>query len=89
MPRQARQAYPAPHKCPECDSETVREENGVFLRCENPACPAQIKERLRYYCGRDQMDIEGVGPALVDQLVDSGLVHQLPICTASRNAGMI
>ena len=48
----------------------------MFLRCVNPACPAQIKERLRYFCGRDQMDIEGVGPALVDQLVDNGLVHQ-------------
>ncbi|MBI4580591.1 MAG: NAD-dependent DNA ligase LigA [Planctomycetes bacterium] len=65
-----------PRKCPECESETVRDENGVFLRCVNPACPAQIKERLRYFCGRDQMDIEGVGPALVDQLVDQGLVHE-------------
>jgi DNA ligase (NAD+) len=42
----------------------------------NPACPAQIKERLRYFCARDQMDIEGVGAALADQLVDSGLVHE-------------
>lgn len=66
---------PPPH-CPECNEPTVRDENGVFLRCVNPACPAQIKERLRYFCGRDQMDIEGMGPALVDQLVDSKLVHE-------------
>ncbi len=65
-----------PTQCPECGNPTVRDENGVFLRCGNPACPAQIKERLRYFCGRDQMDIEGMGPALVEQLVDSGLVHE-------------
>jgi len=65
-----------PEKCPECSGETVRDEGGVFLRCMNPACPAQIKERLRYFCARDQMDIEGVGFALVEQLVDTGLVHE-------------
>jgi len=74
-PADARQIKP-PAKCPECDSETVRDEGGVFLRCVNPACPAQIKERLRYFCARDQMDIEGVGDALAAQLVDSGLVHE-------------
>ena len=65
-----------PAECPECGSPTERDEGGVFLRCVNPACPAQIKERLRYFCGRDQMDIEGVGTVLADQLVDSGLVHE-------------
>jgi len=64
-----------PERCPECDSPTVRDEGGVFLRCVNPACPAQIKERLRYFCARDQMDIEGVGIALAEQLVDTGLVR--------------
>ena len=56
----------------------MRDEGGVFLRCVNPACPAQIKERLRYFCARDQMDIEGVGDALAAQLVDTGLVRRLP-----------
>lgn len=65
-----------PTRCPECSGETVRDEGGVFLRCVNPACPAQIKERLRYFCGRDQMDIEGVGTALAEQLVDAGLVNE-------------
>lgn len=65
-----------PARCPECDQPTVRDEGEVFLRCVNPACPAQIKERLRHFCGRDQMDIEGVGIALVEQLVDRGLVHE-------------
>ncbi|HPD29398.1 MAG TPA: NAD-dependent DNA ligase LigA [Phycisphaerae bacterium] len=74
-PPDAREIRP-PARCPECDSETVRDEGGVFLRCVNPACPAQIKERLRYFCARDQMDIEGVGDVLAGQLVDSGLVRE-------------
>jgi len=69
-------AIKPPERCPECGSPTVRDEGGVFLRCVNPACPAQIKERLRYFCARDQMDIEGVGIALAEQLVESGLVRE-------------
>lgn len=68
------QSIRPPACCPCCGSETVRDEGGVFLRCTNPSCPAQFKERLRFFCGRDQMDIEGVGPALVEQLADKGLV---------------
>lgn len=74
-PADARPIRP-PHQCPECRGPTLRDKGGVFIRCGNPACPAQIKERLRYFCGRDQMDIEGVGTALAEQLVDTGLVHQ-------------
>ncbi|GMU21967.1 MAG: DNA ligase [Phycisphaerae bacterium] len=68
------QPITAPPRCPACDKETVRDEGGVFLRCTNPACPAQLRERLRFFCGRDQMDIEGIGPALVEQLVEKGFV---------------
>ena len=46
----------------------------VALRCPNPECPTQFRERLGFFAGRDQMDIENLGPAVVDQLVDSGLV---------------
>jgi DNA ligase (NAD+) len=63
-----------PTECPACGGEVMRDEGGVFLRCVNPVCPAQLKERLRYFCGRDQMDIEGIGNVLVEQLVESGLV---------------
>ncbi len=70
------QPIEAPRACPECSSPTERDEGGVFLRCANPSCPAQIKERLRYFCARDQMDIEGVGDVLAAQLVDSGLVRE-------------
>jgi len=67
--------FPVPKKCPECHADAVRDPEGVYVRCLNPACPAQLKERLRYFAGRDQMDIEGLGESLVNQLVDAGLVH--------------
>src|SRR5207247_306522 len=47
---------------------------GIELYCPNPACPAQVKERLRWFCHRGQMDIEGVGEKLVEQLIDRGMV---------------
>lgn len=72
-PKDAKPIAP-PTRCPSCGEPVTRQEGLVALRCENPACPAQVKERIRYFCGRDQMDIEGVGPALAEQLVDSGLV---------------
>lgn len=67
-----------PTKCPECGTRAVKDEGGVYIRCPNPACPAQLKERLRYYAGRSAMDIEGLGDKLVDQLVDRGLVRSCP-----------
>ncbi|MCL4195539.1 MAG: NAD-dependent DNA ligase LigA, partial [Thermoguttaceae bacterium] len=64
-----------PKNCPSCDTKLVRDEGGVYIRCPNPNCPAQLKERLRYYASRNAMDIEGLGDKLVDQLVDQKLVH--------------
>jgi DNA ligase (NAD+) len=52
----------------------VKDEGGVYIRCPNPQCPAQLKERLRYFATRNAMDIEGLGDKLVDQLVNTGLV---------------
>jgi DNA ligase (NAD+) len=63
-----------PTACPECDTKLVKDEGGVYIRCPNPLCPAQVKERIRYYAGRNAMDIEGLGDKLVDQLVSDGLV---------------
>ena len=64
-----------PKTCPSCKSDQVeKDEGGVYIRCVNPACPQQLRERLRYFAGRDQMDIEGLGPAVIDQLVDRKLV---------------
>lgn len=66
-----------PKRCPSCQSEQVeQDEGGVYIRCVNPACPMQLQERLRYFAGRNQMDIEGLGPAIIDQLVDRELVKE-------------
>ncbi|MCS6978103.1 MAG: NAD-dependent DNA ligase LigA [Gemmatales bacterium] len=67
-----------PKHCPACGSEVVKDEGGVFIRCVNPDCPAQLKERLRFFASRSAMDIAGLGPALIDQLVDKGLVKSIP-----------
>lgn len=73
-PRDAKPIRP-PTICPVCGGAVEKDEGGVYIRCINPSCDAQIKERLKYFCGRDQMDIEGVGEALIEQLVDRGWVH--------------
>jgi len=64
-----------PTACPECHTPLVKDEGGVYIRCPNPVCPAQLKERLRYFASRNAMDIEGLGDKLVDQLVNEGLVR--------------
>ena len=66
--------FEPPTKCPNCGGEVKKDAEGVFLRCINPHCLGRLKERLRYFAGRGQMDIENLGEALIDQLVDSGLV---------------
>ncbi len=65
---------PIPAACPVCRGEVRKDPDGVFLRCLNMACPAQLKERLEHFASRRAMDIEGLGPAIITQLVDRGLV---------------
>ena len=74
--RKSRRGKPiaCPRSCPACQGDVAQDENGVYWRCINPACPAQIRERLIFFCGRNQMDIEGAGPALIDQLLAAGLI---------------
>ena len=67
-------AFAFPTECPECQTPVVKDEGGVYIRCPNVECPAQVKERLQYFASRNAMDIEGLGDKLVDQLVESGLV---------------
>lgn len=75
-PKDARKIVP-PTKCPVCSGEVEKDEGGVYIRCINPSCPAQLKERLRFFCGRDQMDIEGAGEVLIGKLVDLGWLRSL------------
>ena len=65
-----------PAACPQCGAALARDQGGVYIRCPNLDCPAQVKERIRYYASRNAMDIEGLGDKLVDQLVDTALVRR-------------
>ena len=69
--------FKMPDTCPVCGSKAVREEDEAVRRCVNASCPAQVKERLVHWCSRGAMDCEGVGPSLVDQLVERGLVKDV------------
>lgn len=66
--------YVFPDKCPTCQGEVVQDAGGVYVRCINPACPAQLREGLRYFASRAAMDIEGLGIKLIEQLTETGLV---------------
>jgi DNA ligase (NAD+) len=65
-------AYPA--QCPSCGAPTEKPADTPYVLCINPACPAQLAGRLRSFCARGQMNIEHLGPALIDQLTQRGLV---------------
>ena len=69
------QAFVMPERCPVCETAVYRSEDEVVARCPNAVCPAQLRERLLHFAGRRAMDIDGLGTAVVDQLVDRGLVH--------------
>jgi DNA ligase (NAD+) len=62
-----------PAACPACGGAI--EQEGPKLYCTNPECPAQFREKLAWFVGRDQMDIDGIGDKLVDQLIEADLVH--------------
>ncbi|MFM9024876.1 MAG: NAD-dependent DNA ligase LigA [Planctomycetaceae bacterium] len=63
-----------PAECPECGTAVVKDADGVYIRCPNVECPARCRERIKFYCSRGAMDIEGLGDKLVEQLVATGLV---------------
>jgi len=68
-------SYRWPRKCPSCGEPAQRDLDGVYVRCVNPACPAQRVERIAHFASRGAMDIEGLGEALVGQLVQNDLVR--------------
>jgi DNA ligase (NAD+) len=69
--------FKMPDKCPECGGPVNRDPEFVAWRCENIACPAQLKRTLQHFAHRNAMDIEGLGEVLVSQLVDAKLVHDI------------
>ena len=66
--------FKMPTLCPECQTRIFRPEGEAAWRCVNAACPAQLKERLKHFASRKAMDIDHMGPAVIDQLVESGRV---------------
>ncbi|MHC4067999.1 MAG: NAD-dependent DNA ligase LigA [Planctomycetota bacterium] len=66
--------FKIPQNCPNCGKKVQKDPDGVYIRCTNKNCLAQLKERLKYFAGRGQMDIENLGQALIEQLIDTALV---------------
>jgi len=69
--------FTMPKTCPVCGGEAKRLPNEAATRCLNPKCPAKLKEYIQYFCGRRAMNIEGLGKAWADILVDRGLVKEI------------
>ena len=67
--------YTLPGVCPVCGAPVVRDEDGAALRCTGAECPAQLLRNLTHFARRDAMDIDGCGPAVLQQLVESGLIR--------------
>jgi len=72
-----RKPFRMPEACPVCAGKIVREEGEAASRCINANCPARLKESILHFAARGVMNIDGMGEALVDQLVDRGLVHSV------------
>jgi DNA ligase (NAD+) len=66
-----------PKRCPVCGADVIRLEGEVAVRCTGNACPAQIKRLVIHFASRDAMDIQGMGPALVNQLIDRGIIKDV------------
>ncbi len=66
--------FQIPPVCPSCGGPAVRESNEAAIRCVNPECPAQLVRHLIHFASRDAMDIDGLGPAVIEQLVGGGLL---------------
>ena len=72
-PADAKQ-YFLPSVCPVCGAPTAQDEEGAFLRCTGAECPAQLSRNISHFVSRDAMDIDGLGSAIVDQLIEKGFV---------------
>lgn len=69
--------YKMPDFCPSCNSPVHREEGESAIRCDNPDCPAQLLRVLIHFCSRDAMDIEGLGDAVLETLLNKGLIGKI------------
>ena len=72
-----KKVYEMPKFCPSCNSPVFREPDEAVLRCTNADCPAQLLRHLIHFTSRDAMDIEGLGPAVLEQLLQNGLISNI------------
>jgi len=70
--------FAMPERCPRCGEPVTRFEGEVALRCVNPACPAVVAESIRHFVGRNAMDVEGLGDERIAQLLEAGLLADVP-----------
>lgn len=70
----ASEIFKYPEICPSCHEKVIREDGEAAIRCINPECPAQLLRNLIHFCSRDAMDIEGLGPAIIENFVDNGII---------------
>ena len=69
--------YEMPKFCPSCNSPVYHEDGEAAIRCDNPDCPAQLLRVLIHFCSRDAMDIEGLGDAVLETLLNQGLINKI------------
>lgn len=69
--------YRLPEVCPVCGAPVTRDEDGAAVRCTGAECPAQLLRNITHFASRDAMDIDGLGPAVIQQFLDAGLVHSV------------
>ncbi len=67
--------YHLPEKCPVCGAKVEKDEDGAFLRCTGAECPAQLNRNIAHFVSRDAMDIEGLGGAIVEALIEKDLIQ--------------
>jgi DNA ligase (NAD+) len=68
------QRFSFPDRCPVCDAQIVRDAESAFYRCTNPACPAQVKERLAHFVSKAGVDVDGMGSRYIEQLTEMGIL---------------
>ena len=69
--------YRLPDTCPICGAAAKPDEDGVFIRCTGVSCPAQLSRNIAHFVSRDAMDIDGLGAAIVDGLIENGHIKRL------------
>ena len=72
----AKNVFKFPEFCPSCGESVYRDEDEAAIRCINPECPAQLLRNLIHFCSRDAMDIEGLGPAIIETFVNVGMINK-------------